>query len=127
MRARPHISSTGPAMPPSAIAPASQGRSFFGTGAPRCFPSKRISARPTPDPRYKTPASIQGLTEPMSNLANGVPAPKSNAAAKAAGIPPMALAFIAPFSSNAGPHELPDFAGDHGDAADHHDRDDEAT
>jgi hypothetical protein len=88
----PRINSTGPSMPPKTIAPSNHGISLGGI--PRGVVA-RVAARsrahlrasrmlnPSPLPRYSNPANSSAGTSPTSNLASGVLAPNSSAAARA--------------------------------------------
>lgn len=90
VRARPIISSTGPANPPVAIAAPSQGRSAATSDTGLLWLARLIRAPPRkqasklrPLPRYSMPARATGATCPTSVFANGVLAPNSAAAIKA--------------------------------------------
>ena len=84
---RPVISNTGPATPPVATAPASQSQSPRASWVVGDCRTWRNNQSPRPEPRYSNAASNQGPACSSSSFASGVPAPKSTAAASAAGMP----------------------------------------
>ena len=84
---KPHMRSTGPATPPKATAPSIHRQSLLVSGAP--FEPRRnlTSIKPTPEPRYNSPARSHGPTSSNKIFAAGVLAPKRTAAPRAAAIP----------------------------------------
>ena len=81
-RERPTISITGPTTPPVSVAAQSHNQSLPTSGAskwPRYQRMASIASSPTPEPKYRSPASNPGLTWPNSAFAAGVLAPKSAA------------------------------------------------
>lgn len=100
--ARPNISRTGPTSPPATTAAVSQGPSARRSGASReaCPIPARTSwnpPRPMPDPRYRSPASIQGAVAVSRTLAAGVLRPNSRPATRAN--PTARIPCLAPISS----------------------------
>jgi len=80
----PASRSTGPRMPPKRIDPASGNISRRLSRTRGARRATRMMVRPRPEPQYRSPANVHGLTSPRRILANGVPAPKSTADARAA-------------------------------------------